>query len=229
MESEWREPGDRAAEVRAEPVIPKDALERSALFQCLSDRLHCDFSAGLWDEVFAGSAWKTVRFEACVMTFVAIQGFPAEWSEQEVAALAERHGGHVEACGPPSALVFFEPRRALEVALLLQRMSKGTLRIALILAPCTVASFVAGGCRRAISLGAKGRIAARLAAKTERGRIQLSAEAHALLATVIEKTAPDAVITTEVHQGVIGSALIALPPPQGQPEMGAGRSVQAQA
>ena len=36
--------------------------------------------------------------------------------------------------------------------------------------------------------------------------------ASTLLATVIAKRAPDAVITTEVHQGVIRSAVVTLPP-----------------
>ena len=215
MESECREPYNRA-QVRVEPVIPKDALDRSALFEILSDRLLGDFSVDLWREVFVGSGYKTVRFETGVVAFVAIQGLPGEWTEQEVSALAERYSGHVEAYGPPSTLAFSEPRRGLEVALLLQRMLKSTLRIALVLAPCTMASFVSRGCRRSISLGSKARIAGRLTATTAQGCVLLSAEAYALLATVIEKRAPEAVITTEVQQGVISSAMLALPSARSQ-------------
>ena len=213
IHSECREPEDRAARVRVEPLVPQGALERSALFEILSERLLGDFSVDLWRQVFVGSAYETVRFETGVVAFVAIQGLPGEWTERDVSALAERYCGHVEAYGPLSALAFSEPRRGLEVAILLQRTLKSTVRIAMVLAPCTLASFSIGGARRSISLGSEANAAGRLTASTAQGCVLLSAEAYALLATVIAQRDPDAVVTTEVHQGVISSAMIALPPP----------------
>jgi hypothetical protein len=186
-------------------------VDSEVLFELLSDRLLSDFPADVWREVFSGAGVESVRFECGVLTFLAVARLSPEWTRAQLASIARRHGGHVESFGAPATFGFPEARRALELAMQLQRESGHSLGMALLTAPCTMATFDLDGCQGCLSLGAEAHIAARKASHTPEGSVYVWGETYPLIARVLERQQHGAMIAREVQDEVITSAMLSFP------------------
>jgi len=203
----------RGPRAEGQPSLPRGVpVDAEVLYELLSDRLLADFPVDAWREVFSGPGCETVQFESGVLTFLSVAGLSPEWTRAELTIVARKHRAHVESFGPPSTFAFSEVRHALDLALLLQRESGHLLRIVLLTAPCTMASFELGGVRSRLSLGAEARVGAAKAATMSEGSIYVWGETWPLIARALEHRASDAVIAKEFEGGVVASAVVSFPP-----------------
>jgi hypothetical protein len=184
------------------------------LFELLSDRVLHDFSNDLWRELFVGPAHDTIRFHSAVVCFLSVAGLSPEWTRASLVAAAKKHRGHVEAFGPPATFAFSDVRHALELALSLQAESGGGLRMALLVAPCTMATFEVDGCQGTLSLGSEPRITADRARRAPEGALYVWGETWPLVARVVERHAPQALVAREIEDGLVTSALVRFPAPR---------------
>jgi hypothetical protein len=199
-------------EVEAAPPRRPVPVDTQVLYELLSERLLGDFPADVWREVFVGPGYDSIRFNCGVVTFLAVAGLSAEWTKADLAAVARKHRAHIDCFKPPSTFAFTEPRYALEMAEMLQRESGHSLRMALLTAPCTLASFHCDGCQGTLSLGTPASKAAQKASTTSEGSMYVSGETYPLIARAIEGRDSGAVVAKEMHDDVVASAVITFRP-----------------
>jgi hypothetical protein len=196
------------------------ATEHAAMLEDLSERLLADFPQQVWRKAFLGPGYEWIRFKREVVTFLGTDSLEPDWTPDEIETLAARYGGRVELCARRPVLVFREARKALDVALLLQRTSGNTTRVALDTVRCTTAKFEVDGRLRRLTLGVDAANVCAIADRCARGTIHVSADTYHCLGSTIEKCAHQALVTTELEDDLVTSAAITLPPPP-RPRAGA--------
>jgi hypothetical protein len=204
-------PGCMAADERSDP-FPQVPVETEVLLELLSERLLKHFSLDVWRMVLVGSAYETIRFESAVVTFLAVSGLARDWSLPHLNGLARKYGAHLECAGPPATFAFPEPRLAMNAAVHLQAEAGYTLRMALLTAPCTVASYQVDRQESRMSLGWEAEVVSRKASGASAGSIHVLGETYPLLARWIERHVSGALVTTEVDHGVVSSGVITFSP-----------------
>jgi hypothetical protein len=188
------------------------ATEHASLLEVLSERLLTDFPQELWRKVFLGPGFEAIRFERETVTFLCTDTLDFDWTPQEIETLATRYQGRVERCDSRIVLAFPQARRALQMALLLQRTSTCSLRTALLTATCTIAVFEADGRTRRLAIGTEVRQATTWAERTAPGSIHVSAETYRCLGPSNEWQPHSAMVATELHGDEVTSAAITLAP-----------------
>jgi hypothetical protein len=188
------------------------ASEHASLLEVLSERLLTDFTQELWRKVFLGPGYERIRFERETVTFLCTDTLDFDWTPEEIETLAERYHGRVERCDQRVVLVFARARNALQMALLLQRTSSCSLRMALLTASCAAGVFELDGRERRMAIGTEVRQACTWADRAPPGSIHISAETYRCLGPSNEWQPRAALVATELQGDEVTSAAITLAP-----------------
>jgi hypothetical protein len=183
------------------------------LLDALSERVLSEFSLAVWKAAFLGAGSDAIRFEPARLVFVCTSPLPGEWSERDRVKLARRFHGFLEAQRKAQTFSFEDAHDALNLALFLQRVAAGSLRIALATMPCTVASFAFEGhaWRLCVSAAAVEKAASMIELASP-GSIFVSGETYPRIASSIDAHG-GGVVTTELDGDVVSCAEITFPPP----------------
>jgi hypothetical protein len=193
-------------------MLTMQASEHASLLETLSDRLLSDFPLEFWRKVFLGPGYERIRFERETVTFLCTDMLDPEWTPEEIGMLAARYGGRVERCDQRTVLAFPQARKALELALLLQRTCAVSLPIALLTANCTMAVFELDGKPHRLATGNEVRQAETWAERTTPGSIHISAQTYRCLGPANDWQPRAALIATELQGEEVTSAAITLAP-----------------
>jgi hypothetical protein len=191
-------------------VPSKQASEHASLLEVLSERLLTDFSHEVWRKVFLGPGYERIRFVRETVTILCTDTLDFDWTPEELEMLAARYQGRVERCDQRVVLLFQGARKALQMALLLQRTASCSLRTALLTTRCTTAVFEQDGRPRRMALGSEVQSAATCADRTAPGSIHISAETYRALGPANEWQPHAALVATELQGDQVTSAAITL-------------------
>lgn len=184
------------------------------LLEALCERLLRHSDVETWRRVFLGPAYRTIRFEASLLTLVASDDPLADISPTEGVELAARFGGHAQPSRMADMVLGFrDAADALRAGLVLQRLSgRKKVRTVLSTTVCTIAIFELEGRQHRMVVGREieqAEAGLRLAAA---GSIVVSAETYAALGEGISEQVSDGLVTTEMDDDTVTQASITLAP-----------------
>jgi CheY-like chemotaxis protein len=224
-----------ALDYLTKPVDPELVVQRveahmratahSRRMEALSERLSRHLQPHSWSRLFHGPDLPTIRFEQKLQTLLYVECADlASWSararssfEGEVAWLAGRHGGIVDAYGWDGTAVFFDdPSASVRMATDLQRSAAELrLRMGITTGVCEVASFCCEGLSRQTLIGPEAGLAAQVAATAASGSIVIAPEAYALVQAEVHADTRGCLLTEEFQDSDLATASLTPAPAPG--------------
>jgi hypothetical protein len=191
----------------------------SPLLDFLFERLLAKPPCAQWHEGSFDELQPSLVFGAQPLTLLCAE-YPAGWSRWEadlagadIAAIAARHEGVLDACSPAAMLVSFaQPSGALEMAMELQREARTRYQIALVTGNCLFARFELNGGEWRVLVGREVTRVEGLARRVAGGAVLVSPETFPLLEAHFAAGRYGGLLTAEFVDEMVTEATITMAP-----------------
>ncbi|WP_332815548.1 hypothetical protein [Ramlibacter sp.] len=199
--------------------LERDPTDRWLLIEAMSHRILRHGNVDVWRRLFIGSHYKSIQYEAEELTLLAADAALVSADPQESERLLAQLGGEKQPSRRVDMLLSFrDAPAAVRAAVTLQRVSGGhLLRTKVRTCLCNVASFELDGTVRRRVFGHEIDAVEEALSEAARGVVTLSARTYELVGESLSAQLKNAMIATEIDDGTVTRAYIALTPDAAAP------------